>query len=474
MKFKRIRNKEFLLELCFYLFVFLMILGFIFLQPFGEGPDESNRYKVTEYIRVHGELPHGADPDLHIHGYGASYAFQPILSYIIQGYFNRFVSIFTTDSQVLLFFARLVNAITGVIMAVFVRKTSKLIFDRPLMAWAFTMGICLLPQNLFIHSYVNTDSTAALATSIIIYAIIKGYLDYFQMGTCITLSIGIALCALSYYNAYGIIICAILLFFLRFFSRENGKLVFHFRDFIKKGLYISLLVLSSISWWFIRNYLLYDGDILGMTARKINAIETSTPEYSPLTKFTYYNEGYSFFEMASTENFRMLLTNSFIGLFGPMNVYMQVTIYRIFKTIFLIGAISYFLPVKENTILSKFSKLRKLHFNLAMLLNVAIVTFLCMYYNYTWDYQPQGRYLLPMLISIMYFVYAGWEKLFVFLHERMPAKIWKGVFTLNNVRKLIVGCILVFFCYALIHNLITVLIPYYKDSDNIFRSFFLS
>ncbi len=52
MKFKRIRNKEFLLELCFYLFVFLMILGFIFLQPFGEGPDESNRYKVTEYMQL--------------------------------------------------------------------------------------------------------------------------------------------------------------------------------------------------------------------------------------------------------------------------------------------------------------------------------------------------------------------------------------------------------------------------------------
>jgi hypothetical protein len=163
MKSKKLWDKEFLLELCFYLFVFFMILGFILLQPFGEGPDESNRYKVTEYIRVHGELPHGAEEELHIVGYGASYAFQPILSYIIQGYLNRFISLFTTDFQILLLVARLVNAITGVIMAVFVRKISKLIFDRPIMAWAFTMGICLLPQNLFIHSYVNTDSMAALS-----------------------------------------------------------------------------------------------------------------------------------------------------------------------------------------------------------------------------------------------------------------------------------------------------------------------
>lgn len=473
MKSKKLWNKEFLLELCFYLFVFFMILGFILLQPFGEGPDESNRYKVTEYIRVHGELPHGADEELHIVGYGASYAFQPILSYIIQGYFNRFISLFTTEFQVLLFFARLINAITGVIMAVFVRKMSKLIFDRPLMAWAFTMGICLLPQNLFIHSYVNTDSMAALATAIIIYALIKGYQDYFQMGTSITLSIGIALCALSYYNAYGIIICAIILFFLRFFQRVDGKLKFHYLDFLKKGSYISLLVLSAISWWFIRNYLLYDGDILGMTARKINAIETSTPEYSPLTKFTYYNEGYSFFEMVNTQNFRMLLSNSFIGLFGPMNVYMQVGIYRIFKAIFLIGALSFFLPVKEKTLLSGLSKLRKLHFNFMMLLNISIVTFLCMYYNYTWDYQPQGRYLLPMLISVMYFVYSGWEKFFIFLHERLPSSLWKGFFQLNNIRKIIIGSILVFFVFALFNNLFTVLAPRYLGTDNIL-TFFMS
>ena len=36
---------------------------------------------------------------------------------------------------------------------------------------------------------------------------------------------------------------------------------------------------------------------------------------------------------------------------------------------------------------------------------------LALYYSYTFDFQPQGRYYLPMVIPFMYFLTIGMEKL---------------------------------------------------------------
>jgi len=466
-----VKRRERYLDFAFYIFVFLMITSFIILQPFGDGPDEANRYKVTDFICRYGFLPNGADPELHIHGYGASYAYQPILPYIIQGFVNRFVSLFTQSFYVLLFTARMVNAVTGVIMAVFVRKIAKIVFENPLTGWVFSVLICLLPQSLFLHSYVNTDSMAAMSTAVIIYAILQGYQNDFKKKTCITLSVGISLCALSYYNAYGIILCAIALFILYFFERKDGKLHLRFKDMVLSGLFVSVIVLALISWWFIRNYILYDGDLMGMTARRLNAIATSTPEYSPATKFTYYNGGLTLLDLIRTPNFKMLLTNSFIGLFGPMCVYMHTFTYRTYKFIYLIGALALLIPVHKRTVMSKYSKYQIISFNILMFVDMMIVTFLCMYYNYTWDYQPQGRYLLPMLIPLMYFVTLGLEKLFQFLKERLPSKIWRGYFNPDTIRTVAFLSIISFVVLALLNNLVTVLIPKYLEADNTIQWF---
>lgn len=73
-----------------YLLVFASITCFAVVQPFGDPPDEINRFKVVDYICRHGVLPHGADPEVILAGYGASYAFQPMLTYIIQGFCSGF------------------------------------------------------------------------------------------------------------------------------------------------------------------------------------------------------------------------------------------------------------------------------------------------------------------------------------------------------------------------------------------------
>ena len=73
---------------------FICMMTFALVQPFGDGPDEINRFKLVEFIYEHGKLPVGDDPEVLIDGYGGSYAFQPMLTYIIDGYLLRALRVF--------------------------------------------------------------------------------------------------------------------------------------------------------------------------------------------------------------------------------------------------------------------------------------------------------------------------------------------------------------------------------------------
>ena len=160
------------LNVLFYAAVFLSILTFVLLQPFGDPPDEVNRYKVAQFICNYGKLPTGEEFEVAIGGYGGSYAFQPLLPYMIQGILMRLLSLFTKHNLALLLCARMVNAVFGVIMAVYVRKLSLLLFDDRLMSWLFCLLVMFLPQNLFLHSYVNTDSMASMSGAVILLSLI--------------------------------------------------------------------------------------------------------------------------------------------------------------------------------------------------------------------------------------------------------------------------------------------------------------
>ena len=179
------KKKETAAEVVFYLLVFAAIACFAMIQTYGDPPDEINRFKVVSYICRHGSLPHGADPEVILDGYGASYAFQPMLTYIIQGFLLRFLRLFTSDAYVLLFAARMVNAVFGVLMAYFVRRTAKEAWKDPYVQWAFTLMVVFLPQNIFIHSYVNTDSMALLAVAMVFYVLLRAQRTGYGKKECI-------------------------------------------------------------------------------------------------------------------------------------------------------------------------------------------------------------------------------------------------------------------------------------------------
>lgn len=398
-----------------YLIIYLFFaIVLVVKQPFGNPPDEYNRYLIPKYIADHGTLPNGYDESIRIYGYGFSYGFQPILPYMLQGYTMRIVSFFTDSETALLFTARCVNVFLGLCMAIFVWFLGKVWFQDDRFSVLFSYLITFLPQSLYMHTYVNTDSCCMLSIAIILYAITKGLSRRFLARDCIMLSVGIILCALSYYNAYGFILSSILLFTASFLRREP-KLSFDWRNWLKKGCLISTLVLLGISWWFIRSAVLYDGDILGLSSRDKCALLYAIPQFHPDTRITWQNSGYSIIDMLKNSDFLNTSLLSFIGIYGAMEITASIWMYRAYKYGFLLAlllcvAISerktiQHCSVNENAFLRRF-------FHSNMIFCIILPMFLSIWYSYTTDYQPQGRYLLPSLIPLVYYAVKGVEKFF--------------------------------------------------------------
>ena len=408
--------------------LFICMMTFAAVQPFGDGPDEINRFKLVDYIYNHGTLPVGDDPEVLIDGYGGSYAFQPMLTYIIDGYLLRALRVLEPTLEMRVFISRLVNVFIGLLTAVYVKKLSDYLFENKKTAWAFTLAVIFLPQNVFIHTYVNTDSMGLLSIAIVLYALVKGMRDDFDRSSCITLAVGIILCALSYYNCYGIVVCAMLLFALYFFrkfrignsaedcasekdtiSGQNLPL-YDYHSLLKKGIFISVIVLVGIAWWFIRNAILYDGDFLAMEARALCAAETCIEAYNPLTRETYQKMGVPLMEMVFGTDYFTLVWKSFIAMFGPMLIPTHHYIYMTFRDLFFVAVIGLLIP-KKSSVLTWTNKCSKWLMHGIMALAIAIPVILALYYSYTYDFQPQGRYYLPMVVPFMYFLAMGFEKI---------------------------------------------------------------
>lgn len=389
------------------------MLTFAAIQPFGDGPDEINRFKLVEYIYRHGTLPVGSDPEVLIDGYGGSYAFQPMLTYMIDGYLLRCFRIFEPSLEVRVFISRLVSVFIGLLTALYTKKLGDLLFTNKKTAWAFTLAVVFLPQNLFIHTYVNTDSMGLFSIVLVLYALLSGIKDDFSKKSCITLAIGVILCALSYYNCYGIIVCAVLFFLVYFgkkFRTDTKAPAYDLHAMLQKGMFISVIVLICISWWFIRNAVLYDGDFLALEARNICAAQTGLESYNPYTRDTYQRLGIPLTEMVFGTDYFTLVWKSFIAMFGPMLIPTHHYIYMAFKDLFFITVIGLLIPLKASALTFARTS-QKWLINLTMLLAIIIPVILALYYSYTFDFQPQGRYYLPMLVPFMYFLTIGFEKM---------------------------------------------------------------
>lgn len=442
-------NKCWMWKICYYGLYLLIGISMLIKQPFGNPPDEYNRYLIPQYIAENGTLPNGYEESIRIGGYGFSYGFQPILPYMLQGYCMRLVSLFTDSETVLLYTARAVNLILGLLMAMCVLKLSMHWFTDRRFGWLFAFLATFLPQSIFVHTYVNTDSCCMLSIAVMLYGLTLGFQDGFTRRSSCIMAAGIILCALSYYNAYGYILSCILLFTAFFLSHQNtSRLSFDAKAFLRKGLFISALVLLGISWWFIRSAILYDGDFLGLRTRNECAALYALPEFHPDTRVTWQSQGYSIWDMLTKSDFVTLTVLSFIGIYGPMTIVTSLWVYRFYKALFALGILlCIFLPLSQTAAERPFFSNRRglrIFYHINMTFCMVMPLILSLVYSYSTDYQPQGRYCLPALLPLCFYTVSGLEKLC-----KLNAMKKLKVFSDNAKRERLVNALCILLCFII-------------------------
>lgn len=179
------------------------------------------------------ELFRGDDPAVRNKVWGISYAYYPVVSYMVSALFMRISRLFADPGYSMFKIARMADVlfVTGAVY--FVVKASGKLFPKEKYSrevrWLFAALAGFMPQAIFMGTYVNTDSLALLAAAMILYAWVSYLREDWTWKNCILLAVGMAVCALSYYNAYGWILCSFSSSVLRYYSAE--KKLFH-REFV--------------------------------------------------------------------------------------------------------------------------------------------------------------------------------------------------------------------------------------------------
>lgn len=411
---------------------------------FTSPPDEEARYLVPRYIFEHGSLPTGLEPESRHAVYGEfSYAYLPGLSYIVMGYVMRiFNSGIAADAYRTFITARCVNVVFGILTAVFVWLLARRIFNKERHVWLFAFAVMFLPQHLFIHTYVNTESLCMLSIVIIYHSLVRMLQDGPDIKSLLEFAVGASILTLSYYNAYGVLLASVPIFISLYVNKDkDGKLRIDLKQMLTQGGIIILAWCVMSLWWFIRQGILFDGDFLGMKIRN--------QTLNDVGQNILRDKGYTFIGMIMEfKPFKAAFVN-FVATYGSCSILGHILIYRIYKAFYVIGIILILAALIYGLIKHKPIGY-KIYFHSMLLIGDLITVGLWLYYCYCNDYQPQGRYVFPALFHIYWVIIKGYE----FGIETIPCK--------DKYKTLICGCGCVMVCMLLLWYVFGYAVPIYR------------
>lgn len=452
---EKIQKNEKYIKILFVITMFILCFIWSCSQPYGQTPDEGMKMDICRYIIENHKLPHGGDESIRDAVWGISYGFTPIFSYMISALFMRIVMFFTTDFFAMVVAARFVSVLCYTGTIIFTIKIAKKLFSG-LYQWLFIILIACLPQFVFLGTYINNDSLALFSTAIIIYSWIIGLQNKWDWKSCITMAIGIGLCALSYYNAYGFILASVIIYVVSYII-EQGKNM-DVKEFFKKGIVIFFIAFAIAGWWFIRSAIIYEGDFLGLKITNEYAEQYAIEQYKPSVINTPAKHHSSLIYMIIKWEWAKSTFQSFVGMFGNMCIALHPAYYYItmlFFGITGIGSIVYLWKMVKNKCKEKTKENKKqILLMVVFLLCIIIPILLSLYYSYYSDFQPQGRYIMPMLIPFMYFITKGLQTLFELIEKKWNIN--------SKIRKIIILLIGVTWYIVPILSLTMAVIPFYK------------
>jgi hypothetical protein len=410
-----ITKKENWSILTFLLFLFFLYLFWALIVPFNQAPDEYQRFDLAMFIFKYHSLPIAGDPRLYYGPYGITYSAYPYLAYIIDAVLMMACKSFIGANHLYLV-ARFFSVLCGVVSVYFMYKICSRLKLNTYLKWFVTVLYALLPQYSFINSYVNLEAFSLCVGSFIAYMWIKGWQESWSYANIVRLGIGLGLCLLSYYNEYIMIPATGFVLLCSMRSKIITK------SNLRKILLMILIMLVISGWWFIRNAILYHGDILGFRTNDQLSKQLAVNSLKPSNRPTMFNQGHTVLWMLIHTNWFELSFKSSIGGFGYMNVWLPDVVYNIILVILCFSVFG--LIVKGWDIWHLFRNLKfkrffvQYNFYIALCIMIILALFLDLQYSYKTDFQPQGRYFFPGLLPSLILLGIGLNRL---MHKKIQA-----------------------------------------------------
>lgn len=428
-------------------------ISIIPLDSYG-APDEGLRYLIPKFIFENGRLPTGYDAAT-IHTMGNwSYAFYPqFLGPLVSTFFMSLVSLFVSTPESLIYGARMGSVLFGVLAVLFVGRSVEKLFkgDKNAVVYSFIAMILFVawPQVAFLSAYVNNDIVALSGVAIIVYASIAGYKDQWNMKNASILVIGIVICLLGYINSYGFVLFGGLFFLVSLWWQKDTK-----KYYFKLVGIVALITIALAGPFFIRNAVIYNGDVLGMSSFREETLEWETKQHKEAQRSYSELTGKGIASLINDEGYSKTQISSTIARFGKMTIAPEDKYMNVYKVMVITGLVGCFWMVidkifrhtrKPRKLIGSLRGSRQALLLIAGVAMASLVTVgLSLYYSIAIDYQAQGRYVIYLLIPLIIISVYG----FVYLFKKVIVSKYQSVFTLLLILYYLLTTLTIFYKYV--------------------------
>ncbi|MGC9356438.1 MAG: DUF2142 domain-containing protein [Anaerolineae bacterium] len=402
------------------LFTLINGLAWVAVIPFAGfpdgAPDEIHHFEVTRFIGATGRVPiFGPDADLYIrvrpgaedtinnriYGWHALF---PLGAYILPGLFIHVLPELSLAHQVLA--ARLFSVLSLLCLVYFAYRIAVLLFDDGFLHLGIPLFVSLVPQITFIGAYHNPDASTIAATTAAMYFALKMFIDdSFILKDA--LGLGLALSFVAMMKQHGWLTSALFVGMSALWTLFRRPKVLW--QWMLVAAPLPLLVFGS---WFLMQWLRY-GDIFGQEVF-LQAWMSDRPFLVSLAE-----QGFTLVDFFLHTNWLVMTFKSFWGMFGYMSVEFSPAIYWGLALLCIGGFVGLLLGIIRRWNRHAFDD-KQLTFQALIIfaVTIGILFAAAVYTSYYQDYQPQGRYLLPVIVPVVTFILLGWRELL------RPVNLW--------------------------------------------------
>ena len=372
-------------------------------DPILTAPDESAHYIFNVlYIVNHNSLPVSGRDDLDAyrsctpHHVGLapcvySYTIYPGPSYIVSA---LFVKIFHKLGNPLPSYtvSRLTSVLSGIAFAIFGYAAVFSIMRRRAYATVLISAALFIPQFIFTLSYTNLDAYSAGVSAFLGLTLVRFALQPRHRGWQIALAVALfGLLPTAKYNYFALGLGALLLA-----AYVMRRAAFTRPEIRRIAKYAALSFVVLASFWYLRDIIMYH-DLLGqsyMLKVMSHYGQLGTPYPVDLTGLA----------IAIHRDFFTTLFQSFFFSLGLMHFFAGTNSYDMIMLL-LIGCAMYMLYNFDNPLRKHLPQRRHILLAVSLLALTGIGTLLIVLYNsLVYDFQPQGRYMYPILIPTLLFI----------------------------------------------------------------------